>query len=90
VLSGDADPVTPPTWGEEVVKHLSHGRHVVMPATGHGVIGTACGLKLVTEFIDKAWSAALDTRCVGVVRRPPFFTTPAGPDPRRALDGRAR
>jgi pimeloyl-ACP methyl ester carboxylesterase len=81
VLSGDVDPVTPPTWGEEVVKHLSHGRHIVMPATGHGVIGTACGLKLVTEFIDKASSAGLDTRCVGGVRRPPFFTTPAGPDP---------
>jgi len=84
VLSGDIDPVTPPTWGEEVVTHLSHGRHIVMPATGHGVIGTACGLKLIEQFIDGASSANLDTSCVGSVHRPPFFVTPAGPEPLRA------
>ncbi|HEY7188593.1 MAG TPA: alpha/beta fold hydrolase [Vicinamibacterales bacterium] len=84
VLSGDIDPVTPPTWGEEVVKHLSHGRHIVMPATGHGVIGTACGLRLIERFIERASSADLDTACVADVRRPPFFVTPAGPEPSRA------
>jgi len=90
VLSGDIDPVTPPTWGEAVVKHLSHGRHIVMPATGHGVIGTACGLTLIETFIDRASSAGLDTRCVATVHRPPFFVTPAGPEPLRAWDVRAR
>lgn len=83
VLSGDIDPVTPPTWGEDVVKHLSHGRHIVMPATGHGVISTACGLKLIEQFIDRASAASLDTSCVATVHRPPFFVTPAGPEPMR-------
>jgi len=83
VLSGDIDPVTPPTWGEAVVKHLSRGRHIVMPATGHGVIGTACGLKLIETFIERASSADLDTSCVAEVHRPPFFVTPAGPEPSR-------
>ena len=81
VLSGDLDPVTPPTWGEAVVKSLSHGRHVTVPATGHGVIGTACGLTLIQDFIDSASSDALDVSCVRSVKRPPFFVTPAGPDP---------
>jgi pimeloyl-ACP methyl ester carboxylesterase len=83
VLSGDLDPVTPPTWGANVVKHLSHGRHIVMPATGHGVIGTACGLRLIEDFVERASSADLDTSCVAEVHRPPFFVTPAGPEPSR-------
>jgi hypothetical protein len=36
VLSGDLDPVTPPTWGESVVKSLKNGRHITVPGTGHG------------------------------------------------------
>ena len=81
VLSGDLDPVTPPTWGEAVVKTLKNGRHVTVPATGHGVIATACGMKLIETFLDTASSTSLDTSCVRSVRRPPFFVTPAGPDP---------
>jgi pimeloyl-ACP methyl ester carboxylesterase len=85
VLSGDIDPVTPPSWGESVVKHLKNGRHVVMPATGHGVISTPCGLKLVQDFIDQASSASLDLGCVATVQRPPFFVTPAGPEATRGF-----
>jgi pimeloyl-ACP methyl ester carboxylesterase len=81
VLSGDLDPVTPPTWGEAVVKTLKNGRHITVPATGHGVISTACGMKLIETFLDTASSTALDASCVKSVRRPPFFVTPAGPDP---------
>src|SRR5688572_12560253 len=35
VLSGDLDPVTPPAWGESVVKTLTNGRHITVPATGN-------------------------------------------------------
>ena len=81
VLSGDVDPVTPPEWGEAVTRHLKNARHIIVPATGHGVIATACGQQLVQQFIDTASAADLDTSCVSTVRRPPFFLTPAGPDP---------
>ena len=87
VLSGDLDPVTPPTWGEAVVKSLSQGRHITVPATGHGVIGTACGGKLIQDFLDSAASATLDASCVSSVKRPPFFVTPAGPDPAHPSTG---
>lgn len=90
VLSGDIDPVTPPTWGESVVKHLRNGRHIVMPGTGHGVISTPCGLKLIETFIDQGSAAGLDTRCVSAVHRPPFFVTPAGPEPVRSWDVRTK
>jgi pimeloyl-ACP methyl ester carboxylesterase len=81
VLSGDIDPVTPPTWGESVVKTLKNGRHITAPGTGHGVISTSCGQKLVQDFLDRASSASLDDACVRSIKRPPFFVTPAGPDP---------
>jgi pimeloyl-ACP methyl ester carboxylesterase len=84
VLSGDLDPVTPPTWGEAVVKSLRNGRHLTVPGTGHGVMGTACGQKLIQDFLDSASAGSLDVSCVRSIKRPPFFVTPAGPDPRHA------
>ena len=81
VLSGEVDPVTPPVWGEAVVKHLSHGKHFIMPSTGHGVVMTPCGNRIVTDFVESGSVDGLDTDCIGDVRRPPFFLTPAGPDP---------
>jgi len=81
VLSGELDPVTPPTWGLSVVQHLRNGRHVVMPGTGHGVAATACGNRIVSDFIDSADAQGLDTACVRTVHRPGFFLTPAGPEP---------
>ena len=87
VLSGDIDPVTPPGWGEEVAKHLRNAKHIAAPATGHGVVATGCGQRLVKEFIDEASAADLDASCVAAIRRPPFFLTPAGPDPAPEGDG---
>jgi pimeloyl-ACP methyl ester carboxylesterase len=81
VLSGEVDPVTPPGWGDSVVKHLSRGLHIVVPSTGHGVVTTPCGNRLVANFIERGSTEGLDTGCVAAVRRPPFFVTPAGPDP---------
>lgn len=81
VLSGDLDPVTPPSWGQSVAEHLQRSRHLVAPGTGHGVIGTGCGARLVREFIELGSADGLDTSCLSALRRPPFFLTPAGPDP---------
>jgi hypothetical protein len=81
VLSGDLDPVTPPSWGDSVTPHLSNSKHIVVPGTGHGAISTGCGMRIVSRFIESASLAALDTRCLEALKRPPFFLTPAGPDP---------
>ena len=81
VLSGGSDPVTPPRWGADVASHLRNSRHVIVPASGHGVIATPCGAPLVASFIESGSTASLDTSCVERLERPPFFITPAGPDP---------
>jgi pimeloyl-ACP methyl ester carboxylesterase len=84
VLSGELDPVTPPSWGEMVQKNLSNSRHLIAPGTGHGVISTGCGMRIVRDFIDRGTADGLNDSCLKSLKRPPFFLTPAGPDPARA------
>lgn len=81
VMSGEIDPVTPPTWGEQTAATLSNSKHVVMPGTGHTAGSTGCGQRIIKDFIDKGSVANLDTSCVSKVKRPAFFLSPAGPDP---------
>ncbi len=83
IMSGEIDPVTPPLWGEAIAKTLPNSRHIVMPGTGHTAGGTGCGRRLIRAFIDAGTHANLDTSCVQRVTRPPYFLTPAGPDPSR-------
>jgi pimeloyl-ACP methyl ester carboxylesterase len=84
VLSGQLDPVTPPVWGDEVAAHLPASRHVVIPGTGHTAGGTGCGARIIRGFIDRGTTDGLDTACASAMHRPPFFVSPAGPDPSRA------
>lgn len=81
LLSGYLDPVTPPSWGEEVAKHLSHSRHVVVAGAGHGVSVLGCVPELIDEFLDSLDPAALDVGCVERLQRPAFFTSLVGPTP---------
>ncbi|MCC7124420.1 MAG: alpha/beta hydrolase [Acidobacteria bacterium] len=81
VLSGDVDPVTPPSWGDAVVATLSRGRHIVAPSTGHGVVGTGCGQRVMQAFIESGTAEGLETRCVDALARPPFVVSPTGPRP---------
>jgi len=83
VLSGEDDPVTPPSWGDQVASTLSNAKHVIIPGTGHTAGGTGCGQRIMREFIEEGSAAALDTSCIDKVKRPAFFLSPAGPDPNR-------
>ncbi len=80
-MSGEVDPVTPPSWGEQVAKTLSNSKHLVMPGTGHTPGGTGCGQRVIRSFIERGSVDGIDTACVDRVRRPAFFVSPAGPDP---------
>jgi pimeloyl-ACP methyl ester carboxylesterase len=81
VMSGELDPVTPPSWGESVLPRFPHSKHIVVPGTGHGTISTGCGMRIVQSFLNSGAVEGLDTSCVQAMKRPPFFLTPAGPDP---------
>jgi hypothetical protein len=74
-------------WGESVASHLRHARHFTASSTGHGVIGTPCGVRLIQQFLDTANAERLDGGCLKSVKAPPFFLTPAGPNPRAHTTG---
>ncbi len=69
MLSGAADPVTPPRHAEEAGRFLTNHLHVRIPNAGHLDILSACEVGLVTEFYEAGSVENLDTSCVA--RRPP-------------------
>lgn len=64
VLGGEFDPVTPPRYGEQVMKGFSNAKLIVARGQGHGVMGLGCIPKLVGEFVEKLDAKTLDAKCV--------------------------
>ncbi len=79
ILSGDIDPITPPSWGDHVARHLPNSRHIVAPGTGHGVMTVGCAMRLITQFLEEETASNLDASCLDNQARPPFFLNNAGP-----------
>lgn len=80
VLSGGADPVTPPRHGERVRAALgTRARHVVVAEAGHGVMALPCMRDVLFRFIDApdaAAALAVATDCAASVPRPGAFWPP--------------
>jgi pimeloyl-ACP methyl ester carboxylesterase len=76
VMSGSADPATPPRHGARVVKALgAKAKHVIAPNWGHGVMSAGCMRDVVFRFVDAANdAAALQTpsACAQHIPGPPF------------------
>lgn len=86
LLSGEADPVVPPEWADVAAESLSRSRHLVVPGRGHNVSHAGCVPRLMAEFLDQVGAtpdpfAELETECIESIRRPPFVTSLAGPEP---------
>lgn len=81
LLSGEADPVTPPYYAEQVAAALPNSRHLVVPGYGHGVAGIPCINNIMTQFVAEASVDHLELACLDKVKPPPFFVTFAGPTP---------
>jgi pimeloyl-ACP methyl ester carboxylesterase len=81
VLEGEFDPVTPPRYGEEVVKTLPRGRLFVLKGQGHNVIGAGCMPKLFAQFLQTADAKALDGKCLDTLGYVPPFTSFNGWEP---------
>lgn len=77
VLSGGADPVTPPRHGERIARALGgSARHVVVAEAGHGVMALPCLRDVLFRFIDADTDAAaqqVDAGCARALPRPPVF-----------------
>src|SRR5258708_34469616 len=51
ILSGSADPVSPPRWGQLVASTLPNSLHVVLPGGGHNVSPRGCAPDLMARFL---------------------------------------
>jgi pimeloyl-ACP methyl ester carboxylesterase len=79
IFSGADDPVTPPSWGEQVASHLPRSRHFVVPGAGHITFMRGCVPEMVAAFLQRASADDLDGSCLTALSRPPFFTSYTGP-----------
>ena len=77
LLSGGADPVTPPRHADRVAKVMgSRALHVVVPQAGHGVMALSCMRDVVFKFINAvndAEALKVETDCARSVPRPNAF-----------------
>ena len=75
ILSGDLDPVTPPSNGEYPEKTLPNSRHIISENNAHIVASTTCAIKLINEFLTKGSSDDLDDSCLAELPKPSFMTS---------------
>lgn len=81
LLSGDADPITPPRYAELAATDLARARHLVGRHQGHGQIGVGCTRRIVAKFITNPDPVNLETDCLERSFVMPFFLDFSGPLP---------
>ncbi len=81
ILEGQYDPVTPPRYGEEVLKTLSDGRLLIARGQGHNVAGAGCMPRLVARFVKDLRPGTLDARCLDALGPTPSFVNFSGAAP---------
>jgi pimeloyl-ACP methyl ester carboxylesterase len=81
LLSGEADPVTPPADAERAALGLTRYRHLILKGEGHGQLGTGCVPRLMADFLDSAAPDKLDASCLEEHVPAPFFISMTGPAP---------
>jgi pimeloyl-ACP methyl ester carboxylesterase len=81
LLSGTADPVTPPSYAEEARQGFADNLHLVLPGQGHGQVTAPCIDRVMERFLDAGTAKGLDVDCTRRIEPMPFFTSLAGPSP---------
>ena len=81
ILSGEADPVTPPANGEIAARTLSNSLHIITPGMGHINIFRGCIPSLAADFVESGSIHAPDISCVQQIGPMPFFINFNGPPP---------
>ena len=79
-ISGELDPITPPSWAELLAKRWTRARQIVVPGASHNASASECLVGIMAAFLTDP-SADLDTSCVARHGREPFVLDTSGPDP---------
>lgn len=75
ILSGDLDPVTPPSNGEYSANSLPNNHHIVVKNASHTVAMSTCASDLVSEFLTSLKPKMLDESCLDDIPNESFMTT---------------
>nr|WP_323135352.1 alpha/beta hydrolase [Dyella silvatica] len=73
LLSGEFDPVTPPRYGDDVLKGLSNARHLLAKGQSHSVMAAGCMPIVLKEFIEDLAPDKLDVKCLQRMQATPIF-----------------
>ena len=76
LLSGEADPVTPPADAERAARGLERRRLLVLAGEGHGQLATGCVPRLMAQFLDLRGSGRARRRLSGPASRAAVFRPP--------------
>ncbi len=73
LVSGELDPVTPPSGGDEVLRDLSRGRHVIIRNNGHPIGNAeACIARMIGQFLDAGSANGVNAQCADAIPAIPF------------------
>ena len=81
LLSGSADPVTPPRFASLAAVEMGNARHLIGENQGHGLAGQGCMPDILGRFVDTASIDGLETECMERLFTMPFFLDYSGPSP---------
>lgn len=81
LLSGEADPITPPYFADRVAATLDNVRHLTGIRQGHGQAMRGCMPEVIGRFVDSASVSSLEEECFAQVFAMPFFLDFSGPSP---------
>jgi pimeloyl-ACP methyl ester carboxylesterase len=76
VISGEFDPVTPPSSGEATLKQFKTGVHVIVPQGFHTNSSSSCVADLIGDFLSDPATGARKQDCLKRSARVRFLTTP--------------
>ncbi len=74
IISGDLDPVTPPSNGDYSAKTIPNNKHIVMKNSSHTPGSSACAIGIFSEFLTKKDPKNLDETCLEDIPEESFMT----------------
>ena len=74
ILSGNLDPVTPPSNGDYSAKSLPNNHHIVVNNAAHTVAMSTCASDIINEFLTSLKPKELDESCLEDIPNETFMT----------------
>lgn len=73
LLSGELDPVTPPSWADIAAKGLTNHAHYIAQNAGHGLVTQTCAGSMINDFIESLDFDDVDSSCLDKQPLPGFL-----------------